>query len=153
MEPLEPSVTGATLLIVEDEVLVAMTLKSELEDAGFHVLDLTDRPGEALAAAQACKPALALVNIELHGRDDGIPLAREFKAMDIPVLFISGQISQARSAQSVAVGSLPKPYHPAHMVMAVNYLLRHLEGDESLPRPQGLEVFAENAAEMEPDEA
>jgi len=93
------------------------------------------------------------VNIELHGRNDGIALAREFKAMDIPVLFISGQISRARSAQTVAVGSLPKPYDPAHMVMAVSYLLRHLEGDESLPRPQGLEVFAENAAEMESDAA
>jgi CheY-like chemotaxis protein len=64
-----------TLMIVEDEVLVAMTLRDELEEAGYHVLDLTDRHTEAVAAAKECKPDLALVNIRLAGRDDGIELA------------------------------------------------------------------------------
>ena len=35
---------GKTLMIVEDEVLIATTLKSELEDVGYNVLNLT---GEA----------------------------------------------------------------------------------------------------------
>jgi two-component system, response regulator PdtaR len=133
--------TRETLLIVEDDRLPAICLRDELEDAGFHVLDLTEHVEQAMAAALACKPALALVNIELQGRDDGIGLAREFKLMGIPVLFISGQEERARSAQAVAVGSLPKPYHPQDMVKAVAYLLRHIAGDESLPRPQRLEVF------------
>ena len=33
--------TGITLLIVEDEIMPAIALKDELEDAGYHVLDLT----------------------------------------------------------------------------------------------------------------
>jgi len=137
-----------SLLIVEDEVLAAMALKYELEAAGYRVMDLTSRHGEALAAAQASKPDLALVNIRLQGRDDGILLAQDLKGLAIPVLFISGQISRARSAQTSAVGSLPKPYCPTDMVLAVAYLLRHLQGDESLPRPEGLEVF-----DRPPDEA
>jgi len=132
---------GKILLIVEDEVLAAMALRDELEDAGYLVLDLTGRHHEALAAVRACKPDLALVNIKLHGRNDGIALAEDLKGMGIPTLFISGQVSRARSAQTVAIGSLPKPYSTADMVVAVAYLLRHLEGDESLPRPPGLEVF------------
>jgi len=132
---------GQTLLIVEDDVLPAITLRDELQDAGFHVLDLTQHVDQAMAAALECKPALALVNIELQGRDDGIGLAREFKLMGIPVLFISGQEERARSAKAVAIGSLAKPYHPKQMIEAVRYLLRHIEGDESLPRPVGLEVF------------
>lgn len=135
------SPTGPTLLIVEDDILPAMNLMDELRDAGFHVLELTERVGQAKAAALACKPALALVNIELHGRDDGIGLARELKLMGIPVLFISGQEEKARAAKAVAIGSLAKPYHPDHMIEAVRYLLRHIAGDESLPRPAGLEVF------------
>ena len=106
MASANPSDTGPTLLIVEDAILAAMSLRDALEDAGYHVLDLTDRHEEALAAAKACRPALALVNIELHGRDDGIALADEFHKMGIPVLFISGQVSRARSAGTVAVGSL-----------------------------------------------
>jgi len=141
MRTVRTSTIGETLLIVEDDILPAMSLRDELRDAGFHVLELTERVEQAVAAALDCKPALALVNIELHGRDDGIGLAREFKLMGIPVLFISGQQEKARSAKAVAIGSLAKPYHPKHMIGAVRYLLRHIEGDESLPRPAGLEVF------------
>jgi len=131
----------ATLLIVEDEILPAMALRDELEDAGYRVMDLTGRWKEALTAVEGCKPDLALVNIKLHGRDDGIGLARDLKEQGIPVLFISGQVSRARSAQTVAVGSLPKPYSPAEMSRAVDYLLAHLRGDESVPCPRALEVF------------
>ena len=130
-----------TLLIVEDEVLPAMALRDELEDAGYHVLDLTGRHQEAVTAARQCLPDLALVNIQLEGRDDGIALAEELKAMGVPVLFISGQVSRAKSARTVAIGSLPKPYSPVDMVKAVDYLLRGLDGDQTLAPPDGLEVF------------
>ena len=142
---------GKTLLIVEDDILTAIDLKDELEEAGFRVMDLTSRPHEALAAAGAERPDLALVNIELHGRDVGIELAGQFKAMDIPVLFISGQISRARTAQTVAIGSLPKPYHPADMVLAVHHLLARLAGDHTLPKPYSLEVFEDEVSDATAD--
>jgi len=137
--------SGRTVLIVEDEILPAMAIRDELEEAGYNVLDLTDRPHEAVAAALDCKPDIALVNIQLHGREQGIELARHLKEMSVPVLFISGQVSRARSAATVAIGSLPKPYSPEDMVLAVNYLLRHLAGDAAAPRPAALEVFDEDA--------
>jgi DNA-binding response OmpR family regulator len=133
--------TGKTLMIVEDEVLVAMALRDELEEAGYHVLDLTERRNAALEVANACKPDLALVNIRLAGRDDGIELAEHLKALGIPVLLISGQVSRARSAQTVAIASLPKPYDAADMVLAVAYLLARLQGDASPVKPAALEVF------------
>lgn len=132
---------GKTLLIVEDEILPAMALQAELEDGGYLVMDLTGRHQEALEAARGRKPDLALVNIQLEGRDDGIALAHDLKAMDIPVLFISGQKTRAKSAQTVAIGSLPKPYSTADMVKAVDYLLARLGGDNSLKPPRDLEVF------------
>lgn len=148
-----PTGAGKTLLIVEDEILAAMALKDELEDAGYHVLDLTGRHGEAVAAARERHPDLALVNIQLQGRDDGVEVATELKAMGIPVLFISGQVSRAQSANTVAIGSLPKPYRPMDMVKAVNYLLRHLKGDESLPCPAHLEVFDHPQPDVAPEPA
>ena len=47
--------TLETLMIVEDEVLVAMSLQYELQDAGYKVLKLTDRQAEALDVARAEK--------------------------------------------------------------------------------------------------
>ena len=118
-----------------------MALRDALEDAGYHVLDLTDRHQEAVKVARERKPALALVNIRLAGGDSGIALAEQLKKLDIPVLFISGQVSRAKTADTVAIGSMPKPYSAEDMVMAVDYLVAHLEGDNSLPRPPTLEVF------------
>ncbi len=139
-----------TLMIVEDEALVAMVLRDELQGAGYKILNLTDRQDEALEEAKAEKPHLALVNIRLAGRDDGIELSEHLKALGIPVLLISGQVSRARSAKTVAIGSMPKPYDAAEMVLAVAYLLACLTGDTSLPRPDQLEVFDEEGFDLAP---
>lgn len=139
---------GKTLLIVEDEILPAMSLRDELTQAGYDVMDLVDNCEAALAATRELAPDLALVNIRLHGQDDGIELARRLKAMGVPVLFISGQVTRARSEKSVAIGSLPKPYRASDMVKAVDYLLLHLAGDELPPLPPGLEVFADSGEDL-----
>jgi len=130
-----------TLMIVEDEAMIAIDLRDELQEAGYKILDLTDRQDDAIQVAMAERPDLALVNISLAGGDDGVELSRHLKAMEIPVLLISGQVSRASSAKTVAIGSMPKPYHPAQMVVAVTYLLARLNGDGSRQRPARLEVF------------
>src|ERR1700679_1434027 len=109
------------LLIVEDQILLAMVLKDELEDGGYRVLKLAIRHQEALGFAREVKPDLALVNIELANGDDGVALARDLKALGIPVLFISGQPDRARLARAVGIASFPKPYSPSDMVDAVGY--------------------------------
>jgi DNA-binding response OmpR family regulator len=129
------------LLIVEDQVLLAMGLKDELEDSGYRILELAIRHQEALGFAREVKPDLALVNINLAAGDDGVALACDLKALGIPVLFISGQQGRARLARDVAIASLSKPYSPADMVDAVDYLFRHERGDESRPPPPRLEMF------------
>ncbi len=81
------------------------------------------------------------MNIKLQGQDIGIDIARDLKAMGVPVLFISGQVSRARTAKTVAIGSFPKPYNAAQMAEAVGYLLARLAGDKGHARPEELEVF------------
>ena len=139
-----------TLMIVEDEALVSILLRDELQKAGYKVLDLTDRLDAALEVAKAEKPHLALVNVRLARGDDGIELSKHLKGLGIPVLLISGQVSRASSAKTVAIGSMPKPYEPEEMVLAVAYLLARLNGDNTLPKPHQLEVFDDESFEREP---
>ncbi|CAN7650763.1 response regulator [Phenylobacterium sp. LjRoot225] len=129
------------LLIVEDQILLAMGLKDELEDGGYRVLELAVRHEEALSFAREVKPDLALVNIDLANGDDGVALARDLKAFGVPVLFISGQADRARLERAVAIASFAKPYSAPDMLKAVDYLFRHVHGDESRPGPSRLEVF------------
>ena len=138
--PAKPNV-AKILLIVEDQVLLAMELKGELEDGGYQVLELADRHQEGLDLAREIKPDLALVNIGLADGDDGVALARDLKALGVPVLFISGQPDKAKLAKAVGIASLPKPYSPSEMVEAVGYIFRHEHGDESRPGPSRLEMF------------
>ena len=134
------------LLIVEDQFLLAITLKDELEDHGYRVLEVAMRHQQALSYARDTKPDLALINIELAHGDDGIALAGDLKAIGVPAMFISGQPQRARLAREVAIASLPKPYSPADVVRAVDYLFRHERGDESVAGPRGLEMFDGAAA-------
>lgn len=150
MTAAEDNTVNQTLMIVEDEALVAILLRDELQRAGYKVLDLTDRHDEALEVAKAEKPHLALVNIRLARGDDGIELSKHLKVMGIPVLLISGQVSRASSAKSVAIGSMPKPYDAAEMALAVAYLLARLKGDDTLPKPDQLEVFDDESFELDP---
>ncbi len=129
------------LLIVEDQLLIAMSLQDEFEDNGYRVLELATRHQEALTMARATRPDLALVNIDLEGDDDGAALAWDFRAMGIPVLFISGQRDVVELAREAAVASLPKPYSPAEMRQAVDYLFRHENGRPWLACPERLSVF------------
>lgn len=140
----------ATLLIAEDEALVALVLRDALTDAGYLVLDLTTRHGEAVAVAKASSPDLALVNIHLADGDDGIALAEQLHGLAIPVVFISGQTCRARSAATVAIASMPKPYEAEDMVKAVDYLLARLKGPTTVKAPGGLEVFELDAALSDP---
>ena len=139
-----------SLMIVEDEALVSILLRDELQKAGYKVLDLTDGFDAALEVAKAEKPHLALVNVRLARGDDGIELSKHLKGLGIPVLLISGQVSRASSAKTVAIGSMPKPYEPEEMVLAVAYLLARLNGDDTLPKPHQLEVFDDESFEREP---
>jgi two-component system, response regulator PdtaR len=50
----------------------------------------------------------------------------------------------------VAIASLPKPYDAADMVLAVAYLLARLQGDASLPKPDGLELYNDGGFELSP---
>ena len=76
----------------------------------------------------------------VHAPSSGYSMGLEL-SQHRQLLFISGQVSRARTAQTVAIGSMPKPYSAPDMVMAVAYLLARIRGDETQPRPGGLEVF------------
>jgi DNA-binding response OmpR family regulator len=129
------------VLLVDDQFLFARALKDELEEGGYQVLDVAMRRQQALSYARDTRPDLALVNLDLAHGDDGIALAGDLKAIDIPVMFISGPRERSSQAWKVAVASLARPHEPAEVVPAVDYLFRHERGDESAPRPRTLEML------------
>lgn len=82
--------TPTTLLIVEDEAVIAMELEDRLTRLGYTIMDTVVSGEAALAAAAASPPDLVLMDIFLQGESDGIAAAQELRArLDLPVVYLT----------------------------------------------------------------
>lgn len=101
------------ILVVEDEPLIALYLEDALDALGYVCCGIAATAEEAVAAAEAQHPTLALVDIGLRGSRDGIALARELQErFRIGVIFLSGSTDpETRQRAEVAQprGFLAKP--------------------------------------------
>jgi len=105
---------AVTVLLVEDEVILAMALTLELRREGFAVSDHVTTGEEALAAAEENPLDLVLMDIRLAGEMDGIEAARRIRAhRPLPVCFMSGYSddrTRVRAGEVGAIGYLLKPF-------------------------------------------
>jgi len=129
------------VLIVEDEPIIAVNLALVLESVGHVVLGPVRSKHEAIALCEKCRPTVALMDINLEGRSDGIELARILKGKDIPSVFLSAQHAQALRNQDAALGFIGKPYSAANVCDCLDVVATLLAG-QAPPKDTGvLEVF------------
>jgi two-component system, response regulator PdtaR len=117
----------ASILIVEDEALVASCIEEVLGELGFGVAGIAASGPEAIALAAANLPALALVDIRLTGPIDGIELAcRLRQELGVRSIFLTGladadTVHRAEAAQPF--GFLAKPFRPSQVFNAIQRAL------------------------------
>ena len=93
-----PKSTSAKILVAEDDVLIALSLQQTLSLFGFEVVGIAATVSDALCLAQNTRPDLAIFDIELAGKRDGIEGAALLRSLlDIPVVFLTGQGDEATS--------------------------------------------------------
>ena len=111
------------VLIVEDEVMIAILLKSVLEDAGIPVSGVAHSAVEALDLARAIRPKTALIDIRLGPGPDGIQVAeRLLDAYGCKTVFASGSGERETVERANRVpGSmfLQKPVDPKRLVRCI----------------------------------
>jgi len=78
-----------TVLVLEDEIIVAMDIGDELIDRGWHVTDVVGTLDAAMRAVAAATPDLALLDVNLRG-SQSFDLALDLKARGTVVVFLSG---------------------------------------------------------------
>ncbi|MBP7737626.1 MAG: response regulator [Spirochaetes bacterium] len=94
------------VLIVEDEIFIAMSLEMELKQERYGVCRRVATGEEAVAIAQEESPDVILMDIRLAGAIDGIEAAKRIRAFsDIPIIFMTGY-------QSKAIEERAKALHP-----------------------------------------
>jgi DNA-binding NarL/FixJ family response regulator len=120
--------SGAKVLIVEDDYLIAMQSEEALTSAGFDVSGPAATAEEAVAMAIHDRPALVVMDIRLASKRDGIDAAREiFETLGIRCIFATAHDdseTRQRAAPYAPFGWLSKPYTMASLVTLVSGVLQ-----------------------------
>jgi DNA-binding response OmpR family regulator len=139
------------ILIVEDEVLLAMELESEIEAAGHDIVGLAADSREAKDLIDSVRPDFAFVDIQLIDGPTGIEVGRHLSAKSIPYVFVSGNLKRIPEDFAGAVGAIEKPYTMNGLQNALSFIESFVAGkpDEKTPPPSLVmspEVLANIAA-------
>jgi DNA-binding response OmpR family regulator len=122
------------ILIVEDDYLVAMQMEDALREAGFDVVGIAVSADQAIALASSYHPVLAVMDIRLAGKRDGIDAAVEiFRDYGIRCIFATAHADEKSRDRAIAAAPLDwiqKPYNMESLVACVRKSLRGLK-DES----------------------
>jgi PAS domain S-box-containing protein len=109
----------ARVLVVEDESIVALDIKSGLESLGYEVVALVSNGEDAIQKALDLQPDLVLMDIRLKGEMDGIEAARHIRTQfDIPVIYLTAHANQAtlkRAKITEPFGYLLKPFEEGEL--------------------------------------
>jgi cellulose synthase/poly-beta-1,6-N-acetylglucosamine synthase-like glycosyltransferase/DNA-binding response OmpR family regulator len=97
-----------SILLVEDEAITALDIKSRLEHGGYNVVDIVDNAEDAIKSAKKYLPHLVLLDINLKGEKSGVDVAEEINLLNIPVVFLTAQTDE--KTINKAIGKAPYGY-------------------------------------------
>ena len=124
------------VLVVEDEAIVALDLKAELEGLGYAVSGIADTADKALELAHGMRPELALVDIRLKGRTDGVELGQALREeFRVPVIYLTSygdDETVRRAARTAPFGYLTKPYEPRELKAAIDIAIHNANIERQL---------------------
>ena len=97
-----------TILIVEDEMLIAMHMEDLVSQRGFAVAGPAGTVAESLRLLACQHVDFALIDVNLRG-ESSFPIADELKRRGVPFVFVSGYTESAVRHVHPDVRLLRKP--------------------------------------------
>ena len=118
------TMTGLRVLIVEDELIIALGAEMALTENGHEVLGTATTEDEAVEMALATHPDVILLDLRLANGGCGRRVAeRVLASIEVAIVFASGNLTpdmQARLAALHPAAMIGKPYFDAQLLKAVN---------------------------------
>lgn len=145
-----------SILIVEDEGIVALGLEDTLETEGYHVTGIADNGREALDLVKSHPVDLVLLDIQIKGDWDGITTARHLsEAKEIPFIFLTA-FSDAetlnRAKGTAPAAYLVKPYQPRNLLVAIDLALHNFAYRKTQPS-RVVSLFPKSGSQGSPEDA
>jgi CheY-like chemotaxis protein len=127
-----------TILVVEDEALVGLELKEDLERMGYFVPEVIESGESVVQAVARHQPDLVLMDVRLRGSMDGIEAAYQAKAeFDLPVIYLtaySDADTLRRAAMTSPDGFLLKPFDERELAANIRIALSRAKSGETQRR-------------------
>ena len=130
--------TAAKILIVEDEGIIAKSLKAVLEELGYGISSITASGEEAIEKVKKDKPDLVLMDIMLKGDINGIEAAKKIKSdFNIPVIYLTAYtdkqiLEQAKIAEPF--GYIVKPFEDRELYSTIEMALYKSQMEKKIDR-------------------
>ncbi len=144
-----------SILIVEDEVIIADDLTLSLEQAGYKVVSHVDNAHDAISEIQSKAVDLILLDINIKGPKDGVDIARQVKEQyNIPFIFITSYVddSTLRKVEQVNPAAyIVKPYREEEVLMNVRLALKKKNLEKKETKKQ--KIFVREGGLLKPVKA
>jgi PAS domain S-box-containing protein len=125
-----------SILIVEDEGIIANHIASLLRKTGYDVAGIAESSEEALAQAAASEPDLILMDIRIKGSLDGIDTALKIRERhDVPIIYLTAHSDHetiGRAKVTGASGFLTKPIHHTGLATSVEMAIYKHRSDREM---------------------
>lgn len=142
----------SSLLIVEDEQIVALSLQVELESLGYDVVGIANSEDEAVALFQEKKPQLILMDINLEAGGSGINAAKKINAIrNVPIIYVTAYanddiIESANDANPI--GYIVKPYNLREVRAVIETALNRFKYESEISSSEARLRLAIEAANL-----
>ena len=117
------------ILIVEDELLIALDIKNILESEGYDTISNITSVTQAIQMIEEEKLSLVLIDLNLQKKNDGILIGHYLLEKDtIPFIYItanSDKVSLEKAKETRPYGFIVKPFKPADIKTAVSIVLNN----------------------------
>ncbi|HEY1170606.1 MAG TPA: response regulator [Verrucomicrobiae bacterium] len=131
-----------SIMVVEDEGIVARDLSQRLTHLGYRVPAISMTGEDALKQAEAIHPDLVLMDINLRGGIDGVETATRLRQKhNVPVIYLTAYSDSStldRAKQTEPYGYLLKPFVEPELHAAIEVALfkhqRELQSETNGPR-------------------
>jgi CheY-like chemotaxis protein len=130
---------SASVLIVEDEVLVAIDMEATIREFGFSTVGIAPDSEAALRLA-AKKPDIAFVDVNLRDGPTGPEIGAKLSEAGIVVIFVTANPRMLGLGVPGAVGVLNKPIDEEIIGSVLSYAAGLRRGEPAAP-PAALARF------------
>jgi ActR/RegA family two-component response regulator len=133
----------STVMIAEDDLLMADMLEDTLVASGYEVCGIARTVEQAIELGDRCKPDFAILDIRLADGGLGTDIAARLHSRDgIGILYASGNSRHVGLTKDDGEALLHKPYRPGDVVRALKIVEQIVcTGEASQPFPRGFSVL------------